>query len=74
MLRSHSFQFKARYKRKKKNEIAAQSFSKILGICVNMLLQKLVPEALKFYFFKIKYIHQVSDFYINLKAKLVKFP
>ena len=33
---------------KEKKEIAAKSFSKILGICVNMLLQKLVPEALKF--------------------------
>ena len=32
----------------KKKEIAAKSFSKILGICVNMLLQNLVPEALKF--------------------------
>ena len=32
----------------KKHQIAAKSFSKILGICVNMLLQKLVPEALKF--------------------------
>ena len=32
----------------KKKEIAAQSFSKILGICVNMLLQKLVAEPLKF--------------------------
>ena len=31
-----------------KKEIAAKSFSKILGICVNMLLQKLVREALKF--------------------------
>ena len=31
-----------------KKEIAAQSFSRILGICVNMLLPKLVPEALKF--------------------------
>ena len=29
-------------------KIAAKSFSKILGICVNMLLQKLVAEALKF--------------------------
>ena len=32
---------------KEKKEIAAKSFSKILGISVNMLLQKLVPEALK---------------------------
>ena len=32
----------------KKKKIAAKSFSKILGICVNMLLQKLVAEALKF--------------------------
>ena len=31
-----------------KKEIATKSFSKILGICENMLLQKLVPEALKF--------------------------
>ena len=31
-----------------KKEIAAKSFSKILGICANILLQKLVPEALKF--------------------------
>ena len=31
-----------------KKEIAAKSFSKILGICINMLLQKLVREALKF--------------------------
>ena len=31
-----------------KQEIAAKSLSKILGICVYMLLQKLVPEALKF--------------------------
>ena len=29
-------------------KIAAKSFSKILYICVNMLLQKLVEEALKF--------------------------
>ena len=34
--------------KEEKKEIAAKSFSKILGICVNMLLQKLVPEALKF--------------------------
>ena len=33
---------------REKKEIAAKSYSKILGICVNMLLQKLVPEALKF--------------------------
>ena len=33
---------------KEKKEIAAKSFPKILGICVNMLLQKLVPEVLKF--------------------------
>ena len=32
----------------KKKGIAAKSFSKILCICVNMLLQKLVEEALKF--------------------------
>ena len=32
----------------KKKEIAAKSFSKLLGICVNMLLQKLLTEALKF--------------------------
>ena len=31
-----------------KKEIAAKYFSKILGICVNMLLQKLVRKALKF--------------------------
>ena len=31
-----------------KKEIAAKSFPKILGICVNMLPQKLVREALKF--------------------------
>ena len=31
-----------------KKGIAAKSFSKILYICVNMLLQKLVKEALKF--------------------------
>ena len=31
-----------------KKEIATKSFSKILGICENMLLQKLVPQALKF--------------------------
>ena len=31
-----------------KKEIAAKSFSKILGILVNLLLQKLVPEALKY--------------------------
>ena len=31
-----------------KKQIAAKSFSKILGICVNILPQKLVPEALKF--------------------------
>ena len=30
-----------------KKEIAAQSFSKILGFCINMLLQKLVPQAVK---------------------------
>ena len=35
-------------KRCRKKKIAAKSFSKILSICVNMLLQKLVPEALKF--------------------------
>ena len=29
-------------------KIAAKSFSKKLDICVNMLLQKLVPEPLKF--------------------------
>ena len=33
---------------KEKKEIAAKSFSKILASCVNMLLQKLVPEALYF--------------------------
>ena len=38
-----------------------------------MLLQNLEAEALKFQFFKVKYIRQVTDFYINLKAKLVKF-
>ena len=32
----------------KKKEIAAKSFSKVLGVCVNVLIQKLVPEALKF--------------------------
>ena len=32
----------------KKKGIAAQSFSEILCICVNMLLQKLVAEVLKF--------------------------
>ena len=31
-----------------KKKIAAKFFSKILGICKNMLLQKLVPQALKF--------------------------
>ena len=31
-----------------KKETAAKSFSEILGICINMLLQKLVREALKF--------------------------
>ena len=31
-----------------KKEIAAKSFSKILGVCLNMLLRKLVREALKF--------------------------
>ena len=51
-----------------KKKIAPQCFSKILGICLNMLLQKIVSEAQKFYFFKIKYVRQVSDFYINLKA------
>ena len=56
-----------------KKEISAQSFSKILGNCVNMLLPKLVPGVLKFKFFKTKYIHQTSDFNINLQAKLVKF-
>ena len=57
----------------KEKEIAAKSFSKILGISVNILLQRLVPEALKIEFFKVKYISQVSDFYIKLTAKLVKF-
>ena len=33
---------------KEKKEIAAKAFSKILAICVNLLLQKLVPEALYF--------------------------
>ena len=40
----------------RKKGIAAKSFSKILDICVNMLLQKLVGEALKFYFLRVKYI------------------
>ena len=31
-----------------KKEIAAKSFSKILDICTNYFLQKLIPEALKF--------------------------
>ena len=31
----------------KKKEIAVKPFYKIWGICVNMLLQKLVAEALK---------------------------
>ena len=31
----------------KKKEVAPKSFSKIWGICVNMLLEKLVGEALK---------------------------
>ena len=32
----------------KKKQIAAKSFSKILDICENILLQKLVPEPPKF--------------------------
>ena len=31
-----------------KKEIAAKSISKIIGICVNILLQKLFTEALTF--------------------------
>ena len=34
--------------KEKKKKLLLNLFSKILGICVNMLLQKLVPEALKF--------------------------
>ena len=56
-----------------KKEIVAKSFSKILGIYIPILLKKLVAEALKFYFFEVKYTNQLSDFYINPKAKLVKF-
>ena len=33
---------------KKKKKIAAKSFSKILCICINMVLPKLVAEVLKF--------------------------
>ena len=35
-------------KKKKKKKIAAKSFSKILCICINMVLPKLVAEVLKF--------------------------
>ena len=35
-------------KQKKKKKIAAKSFSKILCICINMVLPKLVAEVLKF--------------------------
>ena len=56
-----------------KKGIAAKSSSKILDIYIPILLKKRVAEALKFWFFKVKYINQLSDLYINLKGKLVKF-
>ena len=39
---------------------------------MSILVKTLLSEELKFYLPKFKYIHQVSDFYINLKTKLVE--